>query len=99
MAIGAKTMAEKKAIVTHLTALQEIASMKVLCSDKTGTLTTANMNIIFDKIWTMPGSGYSKEDILTWAAIASNPNNKVRGIRGRAKLGGSIPGASACRTI
>ena len=45
MAIGAKTMAKKKAIVTHLTALQEIASMTVLCSDKTGTLTTANMRV------------------------------------------------------
>lgn len=55
MAIGASTMAEKKAIVTHLTALQEIASMKVLCSDKTGTLTTANMTIISDKIWTAEG--------------------------------------------
>jgi H+-transporting ATPase len=55
MAIGASTMAEKKAIVTHLTALQEIASMKVLCSDKTGTLTTANMTIIAEKIWTAEG--------------------------------------------
>jgi H+-transporting ATPase len=74
MAIGASTMAEKKAIITHLTALQEIASMKVLCSDKTGTLTTANMTIISDKIWC--AKGFSKHQILTWAAIASNPNNK-----------------------
>jgi H+-transporting ATPase len=74
MAIGASTMAEKKAIITHVTALQEIASMKVLCSDKTGTLTTANMTIIADKIWCAPG--FTKEQILTWAAICSNPNNK-----------------------
>jgi H+-transporting ATPase len=74
MAIGASTMAEKKAIVTHLTALQEIASMKVLCSDKTGTLTTANMTIIADKIWC--NEGFTADEVLTWAAIASNPNNK-----------------------
>ncbi len=62
MAIGASTMAEKKAIVTHLTALQEIASMKVLCSDKTGTLTTANMTIITEKIWA--AEGFTQEQVL-----------------------------------
>ena len=74
MAIGASTMASKKAIVTHLTALQEIASMKVLCSDKTGTLTTANMTIISEKIWC--AEGFTQDEVLTWAAVASNPNNK-----------------------
>jgi hypothetical protein len=29
-------MSDEGGIVTHLTALEEIASMKVLCSDKTG---------------------------------------------------------------
>merc|ERR1719235_1555096 len=52
MAIGAAQMATQKAIVTHLTALQEIASMTVLCSDKTGTLTTANMQVMPGSIWT-----------------------------------------------
>eukprot|EP00617_Octactis_speculum_P014822 CAMPEP_0185750518 /NCGR_PEP_ID=MMETSP1174-20130828/9307_1 /TAXON_ID=35687 /ORGANISM="Dictyocha speculum, Strain CCMP1381" /LENGTH=51 /DNA_ID=CAMNT_0028427121 /DNA_START=91 /DNA_END=243 /DNA_ORIENTATION=- len=51
MAIGAGTMAKHKAIVTHLTALQEIASMTVLNSDKTGTLTTAKMSIIKESIF------------------------------------------------
>ena len=46
MALGAGIMAEHKAIVTHTTALQEIASMTVLNSDKTGTLTTAQMSIL-----------------------------------------------------
>ena len=40
LAVGAKEMAKEGGIVTHLTALEEIASMVVLCSDKTGTLTT-----------------------------------------------------------
>ena len=51
MAIGARKMADHKAIVTHLTALQEVASMTVLCSDKTGTLTTANITVMPDQIW------------------------------------------------
>jgi hypothetical protein len=33
-----------------------------LCSDKTGTLTTANMTIISDLIWT--AEGFTKEQVL-----------------------------------
>jgi len=73
MAIGAGQMAKRKAIVTHLTALQEIASMTVLCSDKTGTLTTANMRVLPSSIWT---KGCTQDDALTWAGVASNPANK-----------------------
>ena len=36
LSIGAKEMSDEGGIVTHLTALEEIASMKVLRSDKTG---------------------------------------------------------------
>jgi len=74
MAIGAAKMARRKAIVTHLTALQEIASMTVLCSDKTGTLTTADMRVMPQQIWTR--EGYSADDALLWAGVASNPANK-----------------------
>merc|ERR1712113_698030 len=48
LSTGAKEMADQGGIVTHLTALEEIASMKVLCSDKTGTLTTAKMTVYYD---------------------------------------------------
>jgi H+-transporting ATPase len=39
MAVGARTLARKKAIVTRLAAMEELAGIDVLCSDKTGTLT------------------------------------------------------------
>lgn len=74
MAIGAAKMAKKKAIVTHLTALQEVASMSVLCSDKTGTLTTADMRVLPSKLWTR--KGFAPDDALVWAGVASNPANK-----------------------
>jgi H+-transporting ATPase len=74
MAIGAAKMASKKAIVTHLTALQEIASMTVLCSDKTGTLTTANMRVMPQMIWTR--NGHTRDDALIFSGVASNPANK-----------------------
>ena len=40
---GARAMAEKKVIVKHLSAIQNFGSIDVLCSDKTGTLTTGQM--------------------------------------------------------
>merc|ERR1719456_395190 len=49
LSLGAKEMADEGGIVTHLTALEEIASMKVLCSDKTGTLTTAQMTVYYNE--------------------------------------------------
>ncbi len=43
LAKGAVVMARKRVIVKHLSAIQNFGSIDVLCSDKTGTLTTGNM--------------------------------------------------------
>ncbi|HET9166238.1 MAG TPA: magnesium-translocating P-type ATPase [Candidatus Angelobacter sp.] len=43
LAKGALAMARKNVIVKHLSAIQNFGSIDVLCSDKTGTLTTGNM--------------------------------------------------------
>ena len=45
MAVGARTLARKKAIVTHLAAMEELAGIDVLCSDKTGTLTQNKLTL------------------------------------------------------
>lgn len=75
MALGAGKMARDfNAVVTSLPALQDISSMSILCSDKTGTLTTANISILADAVW---GSGtFNKQDIALYAALASNRDKK-----------------------
>eukprot|EP00606_Chrysophyceae_sp_TOSAG23-5_P001395 GSChrysophyteH2.ASY1.ANO1.302.1 assembled CDS len=75
MALGAGKMAQEfSAIVTQIPALQDISSMTVLCSDKTGTLTTAKITIIPEMAW-MPPS-FTKEDLALYAYLASNPDKK-----------------------
>lgn len=75
LALGASFMArEHSAIITSIPALQDIASMSMLCSDKTGTLTTANMSIILDKIYA--SGGYTSDDVITFAYMCSNADKK-----------------------
>jgi len=73
-ALGASAMARDKAIVTNLRAMQEIAVMQVLCSDKTGTLTTAQMAVYADKIVCVDTS-VSPSQVLLYAALSSDRNN------------------------
>src|SRR3954452_25386136 len=67
MAVGAKQLAAKKVIVKRLTAIEELASVSVLCSDKTGTMTVNELK--FDEPWLSPG--YKKSDILLYAYLCS----------------------------
>ena len=45
LALGSRQLAQQGAIVTRLTAIEEMAGMTLLCSDKTGTLTLNTMVI------------------------------------------------------
>ena len=48
--------------------------MSILCSDKTGTLTTANMSIIPEKIFAV--NGFTESQALLYASLCSNPDKK-----------------------
>ena len=83
MAIGASGMAKNHgAVVTSSSALQDIAAMTTLCSDKTGTLTTANMSIKVDMAWVAPevdGTNFpnrTASELLELGRLCSNPDKK-----------------------
>jgi len=45
LAVGSRRLAEKKIIVARLSAIEELAGMTILCSDKTGTLTLNQLSL------------------------------------------------------
>lgn len=69
MAVGAKQLAKKKVIVKRLTAVEELASVSILCSDKTGTLTLNELT--FDEPYL--AQPYTQNDILLYAYLSSEP--------------------------
>jgi H+-transporting ATPase len=72
MAVGARVLARRQAIVTRLAAMEELAGVDVLCSDKTGTL-TENALKLGDPFC---GAGVSREELLLAGGLASRAENQ-----------------------
>lgn len=71
MAVGAHELAKKEAIVSRLAAIEELAGMDILCSDKTGTLTKNELSINKDIYWPKEAS---LQEIVKLALLASKKN-------------------------
>ena len=72
MAIGAIALAKKEAIVSKLVSIEEMASMDVLCSDKTGTITKNALTIGGTKTY----AEFSENDVLLFSALASREEDQ-----------------------
>ena len=72
MAVGAIALAKKEAIVSKLVAIEEMASMDVLCSDKTGTITKNVLTLAETK----PYGIFSENDVLLFSALASREEDQ-----------------------
>jgi H+-transporting ATPase len=72
MAVGAIALAKKEAIVSKLVAIEEMASMDVLCSDKTGTITKNALTMGGTKLY----GEFTENDVLLFSALASREEDQ-----------------------
>ncbi|KAG6391360.1 hypothetical protein SASPL_149114 [Salvia splendens] len=75
MAIGSHRLSQQGAITKRMTAIEEMAGMDVLCSDKTGTLTLNKLTVDKSLIEVFV-KGLDKEQVMLLAARASRTENQ-----------------------
>ncbi len=71
MAVGARKLAKKQAIVSKLVAIEELAGVDVLCADKTGTLTQNKLTL--GEPFCL--DGVTPDDLILAGALASRQEN------------------------
>jgi H+-transporting ATPase len=85
LAIGSKNLAKHGAIVAKLSAIEDLAGMCILCSDKTGTLTLNQMMLQDDT--PIYYEGETQETVLVLAAMAAKWKEPPRDALDRLTLG------------
>ncbi|PIA28001.1 hypothetical protein AQUCO_07400094v1 [Aquilegia coerulea] len=75
MAIGSHRLAQQGAITKRMTAIEEMAGMDVLCSDKTGTLTLNKLSVDKNLIEVFT-KGVDPDTVVLMAARASRVENQ-----------------------
>ncbi|KAL6705378.1 plasma membrane H+-ATPase [Coniothyrium glycines] len=72
MAVGAAYLAKKQAIVRKLSAIESLAGVQILCSDKTGTLTKNKLTLA--EPYTV--AGVDPDDLMLTACLAASRKKK-----------------------
>ena len=72
MAIGAYALSRQKAILSRLSAIEELAGVDVLCSDKTGTLTLNQLTVDA----AIPFGAAKPDDVIAAAALATQTSSE-----------------------
>ena len=87
-ALGARALAKLGVLPTRLSAVDEAASMDVLCADKTGTLTQNELTVTS----VHPLAGFDEAHVLALAALASSAG-------GQDPVDAAVRAAAAAKTV
>lgn len=69
LALGVRRIAKKKALVTHMRAIETLGAVTVIATDKTGTLTENHLKV--QDSWQLPGT---KTNLTKYAALSALGN-------------------------
>lgn len=72
LAIGSRELSKKGVLVTRLSAVEDAATMNVLCADKTGTITMNKLLIAH----VTPLNGFTQNEVILYGALASQEANQ-----------------------
>ncbi len=87
-ALGARALAKQGILSTRLSAVDEAATMDILCSDKTGTLTRNALTVAS----VLPMPGFDDAHVLALAALASSDG-------GQDPVDGAVRAAAAGKAV
>jgi Ca2+-transporting ATPase len=80
LALGMQRMAQRRALVRRLPAVETLGCAQVICSDKTGTLTVGEMTarrvVTSERIFTVTGEGYATDGVFFSDGVEAQPTKE-----------------------
>ncbi len=67
MALGSLELVKEGVLITRLSAIEDAATMDIVCADKTGTMTLNRLSVEEE----IAVNGYQEPDVILWASLAS----------------------------
>ena len=87
LSLGTRRMAQRNVIVRNLPSVETLGCVSVICSDKTGTLTTNEMTVTSLAVLEKPNASNNHQHIVehTVEGVSYSPKGEIEGIHAEKK--------------